>query len=144
MLFGFFEPGERALFRALIKTNGVGPKLGLAILSGIEAQDFVRVVRTSDVAALERLPGIGKKTAERLIIEMRDRLQDWQERHAGGSTEAASLPGDRRQALDEAESALVALGYKPREANRAIKNIAREEMTSQDLIRQALKVMVKV
>ncbi len=144
LLYGFYDMNERALFRALIKTNGVGPKLGLAILSGIEANDFVRVVRTDDAAALERLPGIGKKTAERLIIEMRDRLKDWQDNDAAGASAREALPGDQRQALEEAESALVALGYKPREASRAVKNIAQENMSSQDLIRQALKIMVKV
>ena len=144
LLYGFYDMNERALFRALIKTNGVGPKLGLAILSGIEANDFVRVVRTNDAGALERLPGIGKKTAERLIIEMRDRLKDWQDDDSAGASAREALPGDQRQALEEAESALVALGYKPREASRAVKNIAQENMSSQDLIRQALKIMVKV
>lgn len=77
LLFGFASLRDRTLFRALIKVNGVGPKLALTILSGMDAQDFVRCVRDDDTAGLVRLPGVGKKTAERLLIEMRDRLRDW-------------------------------------------------------------------
>lgn len=143
LLYGFYHEQERSLFRALIKINGVGPKLGLAILSGIESKEFVRVVRNNDVNTLVSLPGIGKKTAERLIIEMRDKLKDW-------VTDADELDGvdgqpivGPNQAIEEAESALVALGYKPKEAAQTVKRVAVEGMTNQELIRQALKVMVK-
>ena len=142
LLFGFIDIQERALFRALIKTNGVGPKLALGILSSIEASDFVRVVRGNDAKALEKLPGIGKKTAERLIIEMRDRLKDWQD--DGDSSELSEASASvANHAMEEAESALVALGYKPREANHAVKSVAQDDLSSQELIRQALKLMIK-
>lgn len=142
LLYGFYEARERELFRAVIKINGVGPKLGLAILSGIEAGDFVRVVHNNDVAALTKVPGIGKKTAERLVIEMRDKLKDWVE--APGEalvSETGSLMGGS-QATEEAISALLALGYKPKDAEKAIKTVSAEGLSSQDLIRQALKLMV--
>lgn len=144
LLFGFFEQAERDLFRALIKVNGVGPKLGLAILSGIESDEFVRVVRNNDVNALVCLPGIGKKTAERLIIEMRDKIKDWHDGDADHKLLDAAQPGvSPRRAIEEAESALMALGYKPKEAERAVKSVAEEGLSSQELIRNALKVMVK-
>ena len=140
LLYGFYEARERELFRAVIKINGVGAKLGLAILSGIEAADFVRVVHNNDVAALTKVPGIGKKTAERLVIEMRDKLQDWDHDVTLSVETTGSLIGDTL-AVDEAVSALVALGYKPKDAEKAIKSVAEEGMTSQDLIRQSLKLM---
>lgn len=141
LLYGFYEARERELFRAVIKINGVGPKLGLAILSGIEASDFVRVVHNNDVAALTKVPGIGKKTAERLVIEMRDKLKDWPE--ARGEHAASVFGGaGNNVATEEAISALLALGYKPRDAEKAIKTVAGEGLSSQDMIRQALKLMV--
>lgn len=140
LLYGFGDVSERTLFRALIKINGVGPKLGLAILSGIEANAFVKVVRTNDVATLQSLPGIGKKTAERLIIEMRDRLKDWHDEPLSADQHADFLHINK--AVEEAESALVALGYKPIEATRAIKSVSEDGLNSQELIRQALKQMV--
>jgi len=142
-LYGFASQGERELFRSLIKVNGVGPKLGLAILSGMDSQEFIRVVQRDDLAALQRLPGIGKKTAERLLIEMRDKLAHWIPAHAEiAAVQAGQATGSK--ALEEAESALVALGYKPKEANRAVAAVAEEGMPSQELIRLALKAMVKV
>src|SRR5690606_8439100 len=120
LLFGFASAQERALFRALIKVNGVGPKLALTILSGMDVQDFVRCVRDGDTAGLVRLPGVGKKTAERLLIEMRDRLRDW---HADGvavGEGAARLPAGAADHRLDAESALIALGYKPQEASKMI------------------------
>lgn len=142
-LFGFAERRERTLFRALIKVSGVGPKMALAILSGIESDDFVRCVRDNDTAALVRLPGVGKKTAERLLVEMRDRLSDWQV-DAALQTSVSAAPSGRREILAEAESALVALGYKPQEAARAIAAVDSGDIeTSEMLIRMALKNMVK-
>src|SRR6185295_11978133 len=120
LLFGFASLPDRALFRALIKVNGVGPKLALTILSGMDVADFVRCVRDNDAAGLVKLPGVGKKTAERLLIEMRDRLRDW---HADGvavGAGSAQLPSGGNDQLLEAESALISLGYKPQEATRMI------------------------
>ncbi len=139
LLYGFIDEQQRTLFRALIKISGVGPKLALAILSGMNAGEFVRVVTHDDAAALERLPGIGKKTAERLIIEMRDKLKNWEIADDGATGQHPAAAG--RRALEEAESALIALGYKQKEAQRAIKSVAQEDMSSQNLIRQALSVI---
>lgn len=141
-LFGFYDKQERALFRALIKVNGVGPKLALTILSGIEADDFVASVHRGDSDALVRLPGVGKKTAERLIIEMKDRLKDWQ--LGEGTNNPVSMPvaASANQLVADAESALVALGYKPTEAAKAIAKLPDDYDNSEDMIRAALKAMV--
>jgi len=146
LLYGFYDQRDRSLFRALIKVSGVGPKLGLAILSGMGADDFVQVIHQNNAKALESLPGVGKKTAERLIIEMRDKLKNWQAE--GEIADLASghntLPVNTHQAAEEAEHALVALGYKPREAERAIKSVGDDSLSSAELIREALKSMAKV
>lgn len=144
LLYGFATTTERSLFRALIKVNGVGPKLALTILSGIESNEFVRCVRDGDTVSLVRLPGVGKKTAERLLVEMKDRLKDWQiDNSAAGSVGNESAVGSNN-ILAEAESALVALGYKPQEASKAISAIDKSEIdSSETLIRLALKNMVK-
>ena len=146
LLYGFIASKDKSLFRALIKVNGVGPKMALAILSGMEADEFVRTVRNDDVAALVKMPGVGRKTAERLIIEMRDRLAEWGD--AGGSTSAA-VNGTGRSSgnvmSQEAESALVGLGYKPQQAARAIDRILKDNpdlADSETLIRHALKSML--
>lgn len=142
-LFGFASQRERELFRLLIKVNGVGPKLALAILSGMDVDGFVRCVRDGDSVTLTRIPGVGKKTAERLLVEVRDRLKAW---HQTAGISADALPdlpavGDY---LAEAESALVALGYKPQEAARAIAAVqADSPEDSAELIRRALKNMVR-
>lgn len=146
LLFGFAELRERDLFRFLIKVNGVGPKLGLAILSGMEASVFVQCVQNNDANALVRLPGIGKKTAERLLIEMRDRIGDW-ESSASDAVEALgevqqrplSAPDFRK----DAESALVALGYKPHEASKAVAAVKESGASTEALIRAALQNMLK-
>lgn len=142
LLYGFAELQERRLFRALIKVNGVGPKLALTILSGIETDEFVRCVRDGDTLSLVRLPGVGKKTAERLLVEMKDRLKDWQidsitdESRSSGIASSSSI-------IAEAESALIALGYKPQEAAKAIAAANNDSMTSSEqLIRASLKNMV--
>lgn len=142
LLFGFANQRERGLFRTLIKVNGVGPKLALTILSGIETDDFVRSVRSGDTATLVRLPGVGKKTAERLLVEMKDRLKDWQvDGTVLGCNDQQNTGGSDR--IAEAESALVALGYKPAEASKAIAAVNDDSIaSSEDLIRRALKNMV--
>lgn len=139
LLYGFLHERDRALFRHLIKVNGVGPKLALAILSGMDTESFVRCVQQDDTSTLVLLPGVGKKTAERLLVEMRDRLADWiVELDAAQPRLAAG-----RDMLSEAESALVALGYKPAEASRAVASANDGTLEkSEDLIRRALQSMV--
>lgn len=145
LLFGFASFDDRALFRALIRVNGVGPKLALTILSGIDPATFVRCVRDGDSAALTRLPGVGKKTAERLLVEMKDSLRDWQVDGLAVGGGAATLPIKPHDPAAEAESALVALGYKPQEATRMVAAVVKDEgQSSEALIRQALKNAVKV
>ena len=143
LLYGFYELKDKTLFRALIRVNGVGPKMALAILSGMAADEFARTVRENDVAAMTRMPGIGKKTAERLIVEMRDRLTEWDDAEA-----AAALPGATHSTSamgKEAETALLALGYKPQQAARAVAMVLKsdpEVPDSESLIRLALKGML--
>lgn len=148
ILYGFATRDERTLFRALIKVNGVGPKVALAILSGMEAPQFVRCITTHDIGALTRIPGIGKKTAERLVVEMQDRLPDT----LGTALNAAGQGKDQKgrpalsplqHSIAEAEAALIALGYKPQEAARAISAIDTEGLKSEDIIRLSLKNMVR-
>lgn len=146
LLYGFFSLEERHMFRSLIKVSGVGPKMGLAILSGMAVEDFVRTVRNNDIAALTRMPGVGKKTAERLVVEMKDRLKDFAETTpavVAGSAGAPMALTDH-QLSHEAETALVALGYKPQEAARIIaKTLKHNESisSSQELIRLSLRSM---
>jgi len=142
LLFGFATHNERSLFRTLIKVNGVGAKMALTILSGMEADHFAQCIRDGDADSLVRLPGVGKKTAERLIIEMRDRLKDWELSSVASST-ADNAPGQAGRQPDDAVSALVALGYKPQEASRLVYAVATDEMSSEEIIREALKASVK-
>ena len=142
-LYGFASAAERGLFRGLIRVTGIGPRLALLILSGMSAELFGRCVREGDTASLSRLPGIGKKTAERLIIEMRDRIGA-----LGPASAAAVLPGGRTlapdaTARDDAISALVALGYKPPEASRMVQAVESDGLNSETLIRQALQASVR-
>jgi Holliday junction DNA helicase RuvA len=142
LLFGFGSERERSLFRALIKVNGVGAKMALAILSGMNADTFARCIQEDDAASLTRLPGIGKKTAERLIVEMRDRLADWQE--AGVLPVVMAAPGAMvRDEVKDAVSALIALGYKPPEASRMVSAVATDGRSSEEIIREALKGAMK-
>jgi Holliday junction DNA helicase RuvA len=132
VLYAFGTEDERRLFRSLIKVSGVGPKIALALLSGISVEAFAMCVQSQDVAALIKVPGIGRKTAERLIVEMRDRLE------AGGGAAASAVPAG---ASPEAEAfgALVALGYKPVEASRLLKAVGPGKHSTEELIRGALK-----
>lgn len=147
LLYGFNKKSERELFREVIKANGVGPKLGLAILSAMTASQFVLSVENEDITTLVKIPGVGKKTAERLVIEMRDRLKGWgegdlftpaQETAASQAVEAQSSA----RAEDEAVSALVALGYKPQQASKVVSQVAQPDMSSEAIIRDALRSMV--
>ena len=142
-LFGFAQRSERDVFRQLLKVNGVGAKVALAILSGMDPATLGRCILEGDTTRLVRLPGIGKKTAERLVIEMRDRL---------GSLPGGGQPGSHldsagaRDAMDpaaEAVSALIALGLKAPEASRRVAAIEVAELASEDIVRLALKAMVK-
>ncbi len=145
LLYGFIASKDKALFRSLIKVNGVGPKMALAILSGMEADEFVRTVRSNNVAALVNMPGVGKKTAERLIIEMRDRLAEWGDGEDGDAPLASGSSADNKLMSQEAESALLSLGYKPQQAARAIDRILKDNPQINDseaLIRLALKSML--
>jgi Holliday junction DNA helicase RuvA len=132
LLYGFGSLDERSLFRTLIKVNGVGPKLAIGILSGIEAKAFAQAVKLKDVKALVALPGVGKKTAERLIVEMQDRLVDMP---TGGETSLLT----KADPLADAEAALINLGYKPQEASRALAAIENPDDSIENLIKHALK-----
>lgn len=142
-LYGFYSRDERHLFRTLLKVNGIGPRLGLTILSSTTAEEFVRSVLNNDTASLVRVPGIGKKTAERLIIEMRDKLANWcQSTPAEGATLIKTENHARHQILQDAMSALVALGYKQQEASRLMSKIDDGAASSEELIRRALREMM--
>lgn len=138
LLFGFASQAERALFRSLIKVNGVGARLALTLLSGLSVDEFHRCIQNNDAASLVRLPGIGKKTAERLIIEMRDRLPVGD---AGGTAVSwgSGTAGADLAPVQEAVGALIALGYKTQEAQRMVKNVTIEGKTSEQIIRSALQ-----
>ncbi|MDG1813260.1 MAG: Holliday junction branch migration protein RuvA [Porticoccaceae bacterium] len=137
-LYGFAELSERALFRHLIKVNGVGPKMALAILSGMSASEFAICVHNNDISTLVKLPGVGKKTAERLVIEMRDRVGD-----IDAKVTTAAAVAKQPDLTQEAESALIALGYKPQDAAKMVSRAAADDISSaEQLIRAALKSMV--
>jgi Holliday junction DNA helicase RuvA len=140
ILYGFAREGDRALFRALLKVNGVGGKMALAILSGMTADEFALCVQAGDIAALTKLPGVGKKTAERLVVEMRDRLEGLSGNAAplpGGIAPVAAPGGD---ASGDAISALLALGYKPAEATRMVRKVAVEDgQGTEAIIKAALQ-----
>ncbi len=142
LLYGFHDLQSKSMFRSLIKVNGVGPKMALGILSSMQADEFVRTVRLNDVSAMVKMPGIGKKTAERLIIEMRDRLDEWGESSTALPRSESQL--EMSSINRDAETALIGLGYKPVQAARAIALVLKNNPTvadSQELIRLALKSM---
>ncbi len=149
LLYGFNKRSERDLFREVIKANGVGPKLGLAILSAMTASQFVLSVENEDITTLVKIPGVGKKTAERLVVEMKDRLKGWGEGDLftpALDTAASNAPvqdtAAAARAEDEAVSALIALGYKPQQASKVVAQVAAPEMSSETIIREALRSMV--
>ncbi len=137
ILFAFSTESDRLMFRTLIKVNGVGPKLALTILSGQSADEFHRCIHDNDVQALVRLPGIGKKTAERLIIEMRDRLPKINDSSSSSTTPSSNLMSNNPK--QEAISALCALGYKQQDASKMVQNIASQDKSCEDIIRLALQ-----
>jgi Holliday junction DNA helicase RuvA len=137
-LYGFHREAERALFRTLLKVSGVGAKTALAILSGASADEFARLVRNGEITALTRIPGIGKKTAERIVVELRDRVDGIGGGGAGGF--AAAPPTDP---VGEARVALEALGYKPVEAERLVAKAAADGDDAEAIIRKALKAALR-
>jgi len=142
LLYGFIEEGDRSLFRELIKVSGVGPKLALTILSGMDAHSFARCVQRDDISSLVALPGVGKKTAERLLVEMRDKLKDWLVR--AESVDGAVAQAQLTDIVADAEGALISLGYKPQEASRMVTAVNDDSVVdSEELIRRALKSMVR-
>ena len=138
LLYGFATEDERRLFRDLLRVTGIGPKIGLALLSGIDVDTFMRCVEAQDVDALTRIPGIGRKTAERLLIEMRDRI-----RALGQLPASAPVPGSVAGARAEAYAALVALGYRPVEVNRLLQGVEQEGAGTEELIRRALQAAAR-
>lgn len=142
LLYGFFEKRERELFRELIRLNGVGPKLALALMSGLEVDELVRCVQAQDTAALVKVPGVGKKTAERLLVELKDRFKAWESIPSIAPLVAEpQLAQAVSSAENDAVSALISLGYKPQEASRAVAAVKEDGMSSEDLIRRALRGM---
>lgn len=140
ILYAFAREGDRALFRALLKVNGVGGKMALAILSGMTADEFALCVQAGDIAALTRVPGVGKKTAERLVVEMRDRLDGLSGNAAplkpSSAPAAGAAPADP---ASDALSALIALGYKPADASRMVRSVDPEGLGTEDIIKAALQ-----
>lgn len=138
LLYGFSREAQRRLFRGLLKVNGVGPRVALAVLSGLADDEFVHCVLSEDIARLTQVPGIGRKTAERLIVEMRDKLPQLS---AGSTPAPASTRAAAKDPVSEAMSALIALGYKPNEASRAVRAVPSKDLSAEEIIRQALKGM---
>lgn len=142
LLYGFAEKRERELFRELIRLNGVGPKLALALMSGLEVDELVRCVQAQDTSTLVKIPGVGKKTAERLLVELKDRFKAWE---AIPGIAPLVLEPSAQAAVSSAEndavSALIALGFKPQEASRAVAAVQENGLSSEELIRRALKGM---
>lgn len=147
LLYGFANKTERKLFRLLMKVNGVGPKLGLAILSSMSADQFVSCVIHDDLSTIVKIPGVGKKTAERLLIEMRDRLKDWQLDTHSPEIDNILVPNKIENTFvnderGDAINALISLGYNQSQADKAVKSVFEKGMKSENIIRNALKAML--
>ena len=139
-LYGFLTLAERSLFQSLLKVSGIGARMALAVLSGMQVDEFVACVQRNDATRLTTLPGIGKKTAERLIVEMRDRVNDWAQAPAAGAMPRAVTPGD---ALADAMSGLIALGYKPQEASKLVHGLDTDGKSSEAIIREVLRGLAR-
>ena len=147
LLYGFYGKRERDFFRELIRLNGVGPKLALALMSSLEVDELVRCVQSQDTSALTKVPGVGKKTAERLLVELKDRFKAWETVPAmfalvPNQPGGPDAPEPVATAENDAVSALISLGYKPQEASKAISAIKEKGLSSEDMIRRALKGMI--
>ena len=138
-LYGFISAGERELFRSVQKVSGIGARIALAILSGVSVDEFSRLVQAGDITALTRIPGVGKKTAERIVVELRDRVSDLGAGAALGLSRG-SVAGDP---TSEAVAALLQLGYKPAEASRMAQKVAEDGDDAEAIIRKALKSALK-
>lgn len=143
LLYGFFSEDEKELFQLLLKVNGIGPKMGIGILSSMDVAGFIRCVQLQDAQSLTSIPGVGRKTAERILMEMRDRLAQFSPRAA------SALPGVKLargfpQVQQEAIQALLALGYKPKEASAAVVGVAEEGLPVAEVIRRALQSLGRV
>ena len=136
LLYGFSRESQRRQFRALLKVNGVGPRVALAVLSGLSEAELATCIACEDVARLTQIPGIGRKTAERLIVELRDKMAA--EPPLASAPTSTPAPADP---IGEAVSALVALGYKPNEASRVVRAVPNTGLSTEEIIRQALKAM---
>lgn len=141
-LYGFATLAERELFQSLLKVSGIGARMALAVLSGMQADEFVACVQRGDATRLTSLPGIGKKTAERLIVEMRDRVADWAEVAGVPSAGLAPAPA-ATDAVADAMSGLIALGYKPQEASRLVHGLDTDGKSSEAIIREVLRGLVR-
>lgn len=143
LLFGFSQKNDRTLFRELIKTNGVGPKLALAILSAMSVNEFAYAIEREELSKLVKIPGVGKKTAERLLVELKGKFKGVKQAdffiESSHIEVSAAVSSQNETPLDEAVSALIALGYKPAEAEKMVKKVAKPDLTSEKLIREALK-----
>ncbi|GBL05802.1 Holliday junction branch migration protein RuvA [Glaciecola sp. KUL10] len=149
LLYGFVDKFERTVFRELIKANGIGPKLACTILSGVSARQFMQSVIHQDVTTLVKLPGVGKKTAERLVLELKEKMQKLSNETPDSAMsdtlaqiEVPSYETPAQDPKDEAYSALMALGYKQAQAEKSVKAVAKDGMSSEELIREALKSMI--
>jgi len=136
VLYGFLREAERTLFRTLQKVSGIGAKISLAVLSGVSTDEFARLIHQGDVAALTRIPGIGKKTAERMLVELRDRVDDF----GPSATSSGAVPKDP---VAEATVALQALGYKPAEVSRLVRDAAAPGDRAEEIIRKALRAALR-
>lgn len=140
-LYGFATKDERALFKILIKVNGIGPKMALSVLSSMNPPELITAVQESQVDSLTKVPGVGKRTAERLVVELRDKLGSAAKQDL--FTERAVVAQVQADPRQEAEAALIALGYKPQEATKMIAKLPKDESDSEALIKAALKSMLK-
>jgi len=143
LLYGFYSLAERSMFRSLIRINGVGPKLALTILSGISADEFSRAIFDNDVATLTRLPGVGKKTAERLVVELRDKLDAGFMPSTGARSGAGLVSAEASNPVSDAVSALIALGYKAPEASRMVRAVDANGLAAEEIIRTALQAAAR-
>lgn len=139
-LYGFHREAERTLFRSLLKVSGVGAKTALSVLSGVSVEEFARLVQLADLAALTRVPGIGRKTAERILVELKDRVDGFGTTLSGISAGAPGVPADP---VSEAIVALQALGYKPQEVQRMVQKAAAPDDDAETIIRKALKAALR-
>lgn len=141
-LYGFATLAERALFQGLLKVSGIGARMALAVLSGMQVEEFVLCVQRGDTTRLTNLPGIGKKTAERLIVEMRDRVTDWSAT-AGLPVSNVAAAAPSGEAVADAVSGLIALGYKPQEASRLVHGLDTDGKSSEAIIREVLRGLAR-